>query len=93
MGDFVRWLAFWLSLAALASGCTPERVEKPEAPRSVVTVCSGCGSEWTSYGPGDREPITKCPTCPMTPEEFEALKDQVRKRLEAERKAKEEGER
>lgn len=68
------------------SGCE-QRTIKPEVPRRTITICSGCGSEWESDGPS--EPIDKCPNCPMTPEEFEALKEQVRQRLEEERKAKE----
>ena len=68
------------------SGCE-QRTIKPEMPLRTITICSGCGSEWESNGPS--EPITKCPNCPMTPEEFEALKEQVRQRLEEERKAKE----
>lgn len=52
---------------------------KPPAPRKVITVCSGCGSEWESYGTGEHEPITKCPNCPMSMEEFELLKERVRR--------------
>jgi hypothetical protein len=43
-------------------------------------VCSACGTEWRSYVTGKAKPITKCPGCPMTPEEFERLKEEVRKR-------------
>jgi hypothetical protein len=43
-------------------------------------VCSACGTEWRSYVTGKAKPITKCPECPMTPEEFERLKEEVRKR-------------
>jgi len=76
--------------AVLGAGCASKPTPEPVKTPKVVTVCSGCGSEWTSvFGTGDHKPITKCPNCPMTPEEFEELKDQVRKRLEAERKAKE----
>jgi hypothetical protein len=64
----------------MLSGCMTQRSIKPEVSRPIITICSGCGSEWESYGPGDVKPITKCPNCPMTPEEFEALKEQVRKR-------------
>jgi hypothetical protein len=63
----------------MLSGCMTQRDIKPEVSRPIITICSGCGSEWRSYGPGDVKPITKCPNCPMTPEEFEALKEQVRK--------------
>lgn len=73
----------------ILTGCSQQRDTKPEKPVRVITICSGCGSEWESLGPGDVEPITKCPNCPMSIEEFEALKEQVRHRLEEERKAKE----
>ena len=86
-------LAFCFSLVLLASGCKQNRAIEPDTPPHTITVCSGCGSEWQSYGPGKPAPITKCPNCPMTEEEFEALKEQVRKRLEEDRKAKEGGER
>ena len=62
----------------LLPGCMQKRDIEPEVPRRTITICSGCGSEWESNGPS--EPITKCPNCPMTPEEFEALKEQVRNR-------------
>ena len=67
-------------------GCMQQRDTKPEAPLPVITICSGCGSEWHSLGSQKPEPITKCPNCPMTPEEFDALKEQIRNR-----KAKEVG--
>lgn len=54
----------------------------PQAPRGVVTVCSGCGTEWESFDDGPHEPITKCPNCPMSEEEWEALKEEMRKRTE-----------
>lgn len=73
----------------MMSGCMQQRNTKPEKFVPVITICSGCGSEWHSLVPGDVEPITKCPNCPMSMEEFEALKEQVRQRLEEERKAKE----
>lgn len=73
----------------LLPGCMQKPDIKPETSLPTITVCSGCGSEWHSLVPGDVEPITKCPNCPMSMEEFEALKEQVRQRLEEERKAKE----
>ena len=54
----------------------------PSAP--VPNVCQGCGSEWypvfpdRDYGPS--EPITRCPNCPMSEDEFEALKAIIRER-------------
>jgi len=61
----------------MLSGCMQQHETKPKGLYMTITICSGCGSEWESFGPG--EPIDKCPNCPMTPEEFEALKEQVRK--------------
>ena len=68
-----------LLLATLAfAGCSV--TSKPEPPKPIITVCSACGTEWRSYVTGKAKPITKCPECPMTPEEFERLKEEVRKR-------------
>ena len=72
------YLAALLSIALAFAGCSV--ASRPERPKPIITVCSGCGSEWESYGPGKPEPITKCPNCPMTPEEFERLKEEMRKR-------------
>jgi hypothetical protein len=69
----------------MLSGCMQQYETKPKGPLTIITICSGCGSEWEISRPG--EPIDKCPNCPMTPEEFEELKEQ----LEEERKAKEGG--
>jgi hypothetical protein len=66
----MKRLALFAACLALA-GCG--EAVKPEAPKPTVTVCSGCGSEWESYGPDKPEPITKCPNCPITPEELDAL--------------------
>jgi uncharacterized protein YceK len=64
-----RLLLFVASLAL--SGCG--EAVKPQAPKPIITVCSGCGTKWESIGPGQPEPITKCPNCPITPEELDAL--------------------
>lgn len=64
----------------MLSGCSQQLDTKPEKPVRIITICSGCGSEWHSLVPGDVEPITKCPNCPMSMEEFEELKEQVRNR-------------
>lgn len=70
----------WIALAAwIGTGCTQRNVTPPK-PKKVVTVCSGCGTEWWSQSGKPSEPITKCPNCPMSEEEFEALKEQIRKR-------------
>ena len=82
-------IAICLSLVLLAFGCKQRPRTRLETPIPTITVCSGCGSEWESYGPGEHKPITKCPNCPMTPEEFEALKEQLRKQREATQDAKE----
>jgi hypothetical protein len=75
-------------LAALACGCSPAAPEQRPTPQPavVVTVCSGCGTEWRSHGYFPPEPITKCPECPMSLDEFEALKARVRKELEDRKK-------
>ena len=77
-GLFIAWIAL---AAWIGTGCKQRNVTPPK-PNEVVTVCSGCGSEWYSYDGKPAEPITKCPNCPMSEEEFEALKEQVRKRRE-----------
>lgn len=82
-------IAICLSLVLLATGCKQPPRTKPETPNTTITVCSGCGSEWESYGPGEHKPITKCPNCPMTPEEFEEFKEQLRKQREGTQDAKE----
>jgi hypothetical protein len=56
------------------------RPAAPVKPARAVTVCSGCGSEWRSMYDGPMEPISQCPNCPMSDEEFERLKEEVRKR-------------
>ncbi len=79
-------LLVMLALFVLASLCRTESLKPPpkaeaEKPRTV-TVCSGCGSEWVSFDDKPSDPITKCPNCPMSEEEWEALKEQMRKRTE-----------
>jgi len=71
-------LLFSIALPVVVAGCG--KAVKHEVRKPVITVCSGCGTEWESMGPGHPEPITKCPNCPMTPEEFERLKEEMRKR-------------
>ena len=70
------YLAALLSITLAFAGCA----SKPEPPKPIITVCSGCGTEWESMGPGQPKPITTCPNCPMTPEEFERLKEEMLKR-------------
>ena len=66
----MKHLALFVASLAL-SGCGDP--VKPAPHKPIITVCSGCGSEFESYGPGEPEPITKCPNCPITPEELDAL--------------------
>jgi len=68
----------WLAAAARAALAFKKK-PKPGRPRAR-TVCSGCGSEWTAMHDGPMEPIEKCPNCPMSMDEFERLKEQVRNR-------------
>lgn len=74
-GRFILWVA----LVAMLAGCET----KQKSPQGYVTVCSGCGTEfWSPSWGGPPKPITKCPNCPMSEEEWEALKEQMRKRTE-----------
>ena len=66
----MKILALFVACFAL-SGCGDP--VKPEPHKPILTVCSGCGSEFESYGPGEPEPITTCPNCPVTPEELDSL--------------------
>jgi hypothetical protein len=75
----VQNIAIAASLAAVLIFVAKSINAKPKPPQGFVTVCSGCGSEFESYGPGKPDPITKCPNCPMTPEEWERLKDELRR--------------
>lgn len=75
---FAIGLAGWVFCAYLAAkvAMPPKRAAKPTL---IAVICEGCGTTWESYD-GHRERIQKCPNCPMSDEEFEALKDAVRKR-------------
>jgi len=46
-------------------------------------VCSGCGTEWVTLHKDQfwkpSNPIAQCPNCPLTEEQFEKLKEQVRR--------------
>ena len=79
-------LLFRVALSASLAACLIFAARsirtKPRSPTVFVTVCSGCGSEWHSMDGKRGEPITKCPNCPMSEEEWEALKEQMRKRTE-----------
>ena len=77
-GRFLLGLAI---VAALAAGCET-RNDQPPKPKKVVTVCSGCGTEWWSQSGKPSKPIAKCPNCPMSPEALESLIEQMRKRTE-----------
>jgi hypothetical protein len=72
------YLAALLSATLAFAGCSI--ASKPEPPKPIITACSVCAKEWRSYVTGKAKPITKCPECRMTPEEFERLKEEVRKR-------------
>ena len=79
-GAFLAGLLMLISVLALRA--RPDK--PPPAPQRVVTVCSGCGSEWSLVSPvgGTMEPITTCPNCPLSDEEWERLKKQIRERKE-----------
>ena len=67
---------------ALAGVALEWWLRKPAA--QVANVCQGCGAKWYPVfhdrDRGPREPITRCPECPMSMAEFEALKAAVRER-------------
>jgi len=66
-----------LGVAGLFCGATASKPAPPPPPKIVVTVCSGCGEPWRGEYTG---PITRCPNCPLSDEEWERLKKQVRDR-------------
>jgi len=67
-----------LALRALPDKPTPQR---------IVTICSGCGSEWSLVSPvgGPMKPIDTCPNCPLSMDEFELLKKEMREKIEREK--------
>lgn len=74
---FAIGLAGWIVCGFMFMATLPK---KPVKPPIVVNVCSGCGAEWHSYEGTRTRPIKKCPNCPMSEEEFEALKEAIRNR-------------
>jgi hypothetical protein len=76
---FVIGFAGWIACAFLAArALIPPR---PSKPKLIAVACEGCGCVWESYN-GHRDRIKQCPNCPMSEEEFEALKESVRNRKE-----------
>ena len=78
-GVFLSGLLMLISVLALLR--LPD-LPRP-TPRKTVTKCSGCGSEWSLVSSLDQtpmKPITTCPKCPLSMDEFERLKNQVRER-------------
>jgi hypothetical protein len=83
MEHFIRhFIVSVVLIACSLFGCRPQprSIPTPAQPKPVITVCSGCGTEWRSYDQGPHNPISKCPECPMSIDEFEALKKAVRER-------------
>lgn len=72
------------SLALVALLAALWRPQATPTPADRFQVCSGCGTKWETINPErypwPDKPITQCPNCPMSDEEFEALKEQVRQR-------------
>lgn len=71
---FVIGLAGWIVCWFMLMTITPK---KPAKPTLITVTCEGCGTTWESHE-GHRERIQKCPNCPMSEEEFEALKEAIR---------------
>ena len=79
----VSWLVFIAGMVAAAYLLWPDaRLSVPARAPRAVTTCSGCGSEWRAMYDGPMEPITQCPNCPMSEEEFERLKESIKRRIE-----------
>ncbi len=76
-------IAMAAALAAVLIFVAKSISAKPKPSEGFVTVCSGCGTEfWSPNWGGKPKPITQCPNCPMSEEEWESLKEQMRKRAE-----------
>lgn len=71
------FISGWLAAAALLVYLS-QPPKKPPLQPVVITICSGCGAEWHSYGQR-ASPIKKCPNCPMSEAEFEALKERAKR--------------
>jgi len=83
-GAFLAGLLVLISVLALRA--LPDK--KPPAPQRVVTVCSGCGSEWVLVSSLDETPMTPistCPNCPLSMDEFERIKKALREKIEREK--------
>jgi hypothetical protein len=78
---------FIVLIVAIGTWTVASHLSRPALPENhppVATVCRGCGTEWRAMAgdPSVRvtiEPITRCPECPMSDEEFEALKRKYQK--------------
>lgn len=80
---FFCLVVFWF----LATRTMPNEQPKHHKAKTYITACSGCGFLWKSYEP-DITPITRCPNCQMSNEQFEELKRTVKDQLDANREAK-----
>ena len=78
-GTILAGLLMLISVVALRA--LPDKSRA--APRRTVTICSGCGSEWSLVSSLDQtpiKPILTCPNCPLSMDEFERLKKEMRER-------------
>lgn len=67
-------IAVLVLVLALIAGCAAH------SPPPDIRTCEGCGTRWDTPNPEPNpKPIKQCPNCPMTPEEFERLKEQLQK--------------
>ena len=85
-GAFLAGLLVLISVLALRALPDSPRA----APRRTVTICSGCGSEWSLVSSLEEDetpmkPITTCPNCPLSMDEFERMKKEMREKIEREK--------
>jgi len=82
--ELVAGIRLFVTIAAVLTLAALWRPQATLPPVDRARVCSGCGTRWTTINPErypwPDKPITQCPNCPMSDEEFESLKEQVRQR-------------
>ena len=66
-----------LLLWAFVGCCGTDKADERDM---VVSVCRTCGTNWVSEGQGLSPAIENCPMCPMSVEEFEAIKRAIKEK-------------